>query len=235
MIALTATVQRECPMVFLDNLINGVGFYCYHNEPNIGVVPAYHKCWGKHGDEDIQVYMHDDVSIHEPWEQAIRTAFEDPKVAIVGLGGATGIGLPEIYKCPYKIEQLQRIDYGSNQTDWLVHGTRVLHARQVAVVDGFFMAIRGTFLEQTNGWDWIRSNFHCYDLAMCLEAYRRGWKVVTVGISCTHHGGGTSTGQEYAEWCLQHGTTMEDEHKTPHVWLYDRYRDILPLRIDNAC
>jgi hypothetical protein len=52
-----------------------------------------------------------------------------------------------------------------------------------------------------------------------------------VGVPCHHQGGGTSTKPEYLEWCKEHGTTPKDEHLKPHGWMYDRYRDILPLRI----
>ena len=51
------------------------------------------------------------------------------------------------------------------------------------------------------------------------------------GVSCTHHGGGTSTKEAYqdAKW-LQGGNTKAD-HELPHKWLFDTYRDVLPLRV----
>ena len=50
-----------------------------------------------------------------------------------------------------------------------------------------------------------------------------------VGASCTHLGGRTSTSPEYkdAEW-LQ-GGTLESDHLLPHKWIYEEYRDVLPL------
>lgn len=233
MIVLTASTQNPPPDRFLVACgAAGIPWDCHHNSPNIGVVQAYQKLWEKHCDESALVYMHDDVTIHDAnWLERVCLELMAPRVAIVGLGGATGIGLPEIYKTPYRIEQLQRLDYASNQTGWEIHGKQETEERRVAVVDGFLMAIKGKFLREIGGWSWIESNFHCYDTAMCLEAHRRGWEVRMVGVSCEHHGGGTSTKEEYVEFCKERGITVGEDHAAPHRWLYREYRDILPLRV----
>ncbi len=233
MVILTVTTKPAPPDSFLVACgAAGVEWDWYHNNPNIGPVAAFHQLWLKHKNENVLVYMHDDCSIFDTnWCERVSLELMESKVAIVGFGGATSIGIDDIYKVPYQIQQLIRSDYRSNQTGWEVHGLRETGERRVAVVDGFFMAIKGSFLRQVGGWDWIQSNFHCYDLAMCLEAYRQGLEVRTVGVACDHHGGGTSTKGEYANWCKENATTLEEEHSRPHVWLYNEYRDILPIRI----
>lgn len=233
MILLTATTHPEIS----DHLLNAgvvaeVPVDFYHNKPNIGVVPAYQKLWEQHKDLDFLMYAHDDIAIHDHnWFERVAMEFMDPDVAVVGFGGATGIGTPELYKTPYRIQQLIRHDYRSNQTGWNVHGLQEIGERDVAVVDGFFMAVRGTFLKQIGGWAWMQCEFHCYDLAMCLEAIRRGKKVRTVGVNCTHFGGGTSTKAEYVDWLKERGRTPEQDHLEPHIWLADRYRDLLPYHV----
>lgn len=233
MIALTATVHNPPPDRFLVACgVTELPWDTYHNSPNIGVVQAYHKLWQKHQAEDLQVYMHDDVTIHDAnWLERVALELMAPRVAIVGFGGAEGIGVPDIYKTPYQIQQLIRLDYASNQKGWEVHGLRETGEHRVAVLDGFIMAFKGSFLREVGGWGWIQSNFHCYDTAMCLEAYRRGWEVRMVGVSCEHHGGGTSTKAEYIDFCKERGTTVEEDHLAPHRWLYNEYRDMLPLRV----
>ncbi len=199
---------------------------------NIGTVPAYQKIYEANKDHSIIAYIHSDVTVHEAdWEQRIEREFEDPKVAIVGMGGALGIGTNDLYRKPYRIEQLQRIDYRSNQRDYQVHGVRETGACDVAVVDGFFIAVRRTFLDQIEGWSWFPYTFHCYDLALCLMARRHGWKVRMVGIDVTHHGGGGSTTPQYKTWCESRGTTMEREHSEPHVWMAKEFSDVLPFRV----
>ncbi len=230
---LTVTTQPTPPVCFLEAVkLADSPWAWYRNEPNIGPVKAFHELWVAHQDEPALIYTHDDVSIYDAdWLERVCLELMDPKVAIVGLGGATGIGVPDIYKIPYEIQQLIRTDYASNQTGWEVHGTQLTGERNVAVVDGFFMACKGAFLKEVGGWSWIQSNFHCYDTAMCLEAIRRGWEVRIVGVSCDHHGGGTSTKAEYVDWCKEHATTPEEEHLAPHRWLYREYIDVLPLRV----
>lgn len=233
MVALTVTTESSPPDCFLIACgAAGVQWDAYINQPNIGVTAAFHKLWLKHQDENVLIYIHSDVSIYDAnWAERVGLEMMDPKVAIVGFGGATGIGVPDIYKVPYQINQLIRTDYASNQTGWEVHGRQETGERRVAVVDGFFMAMKGAFLREVGGWEWVQSNFHCYDTGMCLEAIRRGWEVRTVGVSCDHHGGGTSTKTEYIDWCKESATTPEEEHLAPHRWLYREYIDLLPLRV----
>lgn len=233
MIVLCASLQENPP----DRLTEpcgkaGVRIDLYHQQPNVGVIAAYQALWKRHADDAVQCYVHDDVSLHDDWADRVACELMDPGVAIVGLGGATGIGHRDLYRVRYRIEDLARIGYVSNQTDWKTHGERETGERDVAVVDGFFMAVKGSFLRKLGGWDWIQSNFHCYDLALCLEAHRRGYRVRMAGVACTHHGGGTSTSQSYVDFLRDRGLTPEEDHQLPHRWLYAEYRDVLPLRID---
>ena len=210
-------------------------FSAFANFPqNLGLVPAYQALYEKYKDEHgIIAFAHDDVEMHEPWIERVRAEFEDPKVAVVGFGGALGIGTADIYKTPYKIQQLARVQYRSNAEDWDIHGDRETGSCDVAVIDGLFCAVRTEFLKQIKGFSWILEGtlFHNWDNAICLEAWKRGWKVRMVGVKMLHHGGGTSTSAEYVQFCRDRGTTLAREHEEPHVWLYNRYRDLLPLRV----
>ncbi len=239
MIAVTASVKGAPTKWLKDMEANGFSVEddtlgWYKNFPdNIGLVGAYQKLYEDQREaHEVIAFSHDDVTIHEPWAQAIAHEFHmDPKVAIVGLGGAKGIGVADIYKTPYQIQQLQRIEYRSNQTDYEIHGARETGACDVAVVDGFFMAVRTSFLDQIGGWKWFPHRFHMYDVALCLMAHRHGWKVRIVGVNCTHWGGGTSTTADYVQDCRDRGTSVEREHTEPHTWCYNEFRDMLPLRI----
>jgi Glycosyltransferase like family len=211
-------------------------FRRWENVPNIGLVPAMQQCYeeytGEFPDEDILCYVHDDVTCYEPyWDKRVLAEFDDPKVAIVGFGGATGIGTSEIYKTRYDITQLQRIDYTSNARDWQTHGSRETGSKDVAVIDGYFMAVRRSFLKEIGGWKWFPYRFHCYDTSLCLMAHRRGYKVRMVGVECQHWGGSFSASPDYEKWCRENGTTMEREHTEPHRWMYDVFRPELPLRV----
>lgn len=246
MIGLTATALGD--LGYFNANCKTIQTDFYLNRPdNVGLVPAYHRLFLRNGlGEYIQgtrmpdqathrvlAFMHDDLEILDgTWPERVQAEFEDPKVAIVGFGGAMGIGVPDIYKVPYALNQLQRIEYYSNQTGYDVHGRLEKGSRNVAVVDGFFMAIRTEFLRQIKGWTWwFPFGFHCYDTCTCLMAHRLGWKVRMVGVSCTHHGGGTSTKQEYKAMLEAQGSSVELDHTAPHAWMYREFQDVLPLRV----
>ncbi len=241
-IAVTATINPDHLAYFQDSCTRGnVTSDFYSNAGfNVGLKDAYQKLYSNHKlyvgkgcYADVIVFMHDDVEVFtNNWVEAIAKIFyESPDTAIVGLGGATGIGTPDIYKTPYHITQLQRTNYYSNQRDWQVHGKRETSVRDVAVVDGFFMAVRTSFLDEVQGWKWFPYSFHCYDTGLCLMAARRGWKVKMIGLDCHHHGGGTSTKPEYEKWCRERGTDMGREHSEPHLFLYNEFADLLPYEV----
>lgn len=229
MLIACATMFRDLPYIETWGK-NHVSF----TENQAGVTWAYQRIYEASKGADFIFYVHDDAECLEPyWQSRVEAEFEDPKVAIVGLGGAMGMGIHSLWKTPYEISQLQRVDYYSNQVGWEIHGKRETGSRNVAVVDGFAMAIRTSFLDQIGGWTWFPFAFHCYDTAMCLMAHRHGWKVRMVGVSCDHHGGGNSCSADYVTWCREHGTTPEREHREPHEWLAKQkwVKELLPLRV----
>jgi GT2 family glycosyltransferase len=217
-------VRKHDPEVRID--------YARNFPTNKGLVPRYQELYERFSSEDIIVFTHDDFEPHEPWASRIQSEFEDPKVVIVGLGGAVGIGVRGIYKTRYNIWQLQRIGYHSNQSDAETHGRRFTGAMDVAVVDGFFMALRTEFLKRIGGWSWFPFGFHCYDTSICLMAARHGYKVRMVGLSCTHHGASASTGPAYRNMLEAQGRTIEQDHAEPHVWMYREFNDVLPLMVE---
>ncbi len=202
------------------------------DQPIKGPVYRMEERW-REVHSDVIVFVHNDVKIHNmDYLYHLSELFDShPRCAVAGFGGGTAIGTPDLYRKLYRIEQLIRHDYASNQVDAEIHGKRFEGMRKVAVLDGFLLAIRRSFLEEIDGFSWMQTRFHCYDLALCLEAWRRGWEVWMTGIACTHHGGGTSCSKEYIEWCTANNTTPALEHSEPHKWLYNRYRDILPFKV----
>lgn len=180
---------------------------------------------------EVIVFVHNDVTIHNPnWLQSVIITFEEhPNCVAVGLGGATGLGNKDLYRKPFNIWNMARTGYASNQTDAEVHGERFSDSRMVAVLDAFFMAVQTDFLKSVGGWPVDRLTHHCLDLWLACEARRARKETWMVGVDCTHHGGGTSTKPTYAEAKWLRGGSMEQDHIQPHIWLWDNYRDVLPL------
>ncbi len=210
-------------------------------------------------DADVIIYIHDDVSIHESnWTTSVMALFDNPQCVAVGIGGATALGHPDLYKKPYSIWNLARFGYVSNQTDWQVHGGHETGSKRVATIEQFFMAIRTDWLRsrrtlgprmrlpfflcidpedvipcwvERSGWPTHALTHHMLDGWLACEAAQDGKEIWMTGVSCTHHGGGTSTKAAYAEAKWLKGGSMEADHTEPHRWLYDNYRDVLPIRV----
>lgn len=181
---------------------------------------------------DVLIYVHDDVTIHDPdWLDRVLEPFNRPDCVAVGLGGALSLGHPDLYKRPYRLPDMARGGYRSNQIDWQVHGEQETHSCRVAVLDAFFMAVRRDFLLKIGGWPVKHLTHHCLDLWLACEAARHRKETWMVGASVTHHGGGTSVKDIYREAQWLQGGTLEQDHQRPHEWLYDAYRDVLPFQV----
>lgn len=179
---------------------------------------------------DILIYLHADVTIHDPeWLTRIMRLFENPDCVVAGLGGATSLGRPALYKKPWNIWNLARGGYASNQTDAEVHGERFTGDRQVAVLDAFCMAVRTDWLRNRGGWPVKHLTFHCLDLWLASEAARDDKSTFITGALVTHHGGGTSVTDKYAQASWLQGDSLQSDHQTPHRWLFENYRDCLPV------
>jgi len=182
---------------------------------------------------DILIYCHSDVTIHDAdWLTRVLAEFEQhPNCVAVGLGGATSLGHPDLYKKTWMIQGMARGGYRSNQTDYATHGIRETGSCRVAVLDAFFMAVRREFLLRVGGWPVKHLSHHVMDLWLGCEAARHNKEIRMVGVSVTHHGGGTSTNEKYRQAKWLQGGTLESDHIAPHKWLFDAYRDCLPIQV----
>lgn len=210
----------------------GVGARVFDNTDNkFSPCEAYQKLLERCTAEII-IYVHDDVSVFDPdWLSRVLAPFERPEVVAVGLGGATGLGNRDLYRKSYNIWNLARRGYASNQTDAEVHGERFTGERRVAVLDAFFMAIRTDFLRSVGGWPVDHLTHHACDLWLACEAAKASQETWMVGVKVLHSGGGTSTKPTYRKASWKLGGTLESDHIVPHKFIYENYRDVLPIEV----
>jgi len=183
------------------------------------------------GPPDVIAYLHSDLFMHEKdWDRRVLAEFDDERVAVVGVVGATGLAHEDIFKIPYHYTQLARCGVYSNLTDAEVHGERFTGERDVAVLDSCAIFVRSELLHRIGGWPVGRypNSSHCSDLWISCMAHRHQERVRLVGISCTHRSGGRgATGEE---WLNARGGDHK-LHQQAHVALYEDFRDVLPVRI----
>jgi len=196
---------------------------------NLGVTGSLQWLY-EHTTAPIIAFLHSDCEIFEQgWDERALREFDDPKVGVVGFGGATQLGHDDLYKTPYKLQQLARFGYASNTKDAEQHGERFEGSRDVAVLDGFSLIIRRTLLDKVGGWPVKETPFHMYDAAICCLAHEAGYRVRLCGILSLHHGGATSTTSQYQEFSLrQYGKSDAQVHEESHKYIYERFRKVLP-------
>lgn len=193
-----------------------------------GMLAAYQRGFERAKDFDILAFIHDDVIIHHPfWYEEMLRQFEDPEVGLVGFGGATGHGDPDMYQKPYEYQQLARRSFYSNMRDAEVHGKRFAGARDVAVLDGFALIVRRELLEKVGGWPLATPiGYVCYDYWLSCIARRLGFRIRLVGVACDHLGGQTfvklGVGRDPKYW---------DQYLTSHEYIYNEFRDVLPFEV----
>lgn len=213
-------------------------FLTRYNKPsdNLGVTGSLQFLY-EHSFAPIIAFLHSDVEIFEQgWDERVLREFDDPKVGVVGFGGALQLGENDIYRLPYKLTQLARVGYLSAQRDWQTHGEFTKSSLDVATLDGFALIVRRCLLDEwkhgmfQSGWPVERYPFHNYDNMLCLHAHKVGWRVRLVGVDCIHHGGSTSTTEAAQEHWKAQGTSDVAIHEQSHLNLYEDGRGWLPLR-----
>lgn len=220
---------------------------------NLGVPRALHRLWelardaypGLSAEEHVVGYVHDDLFIREDgWNIRMATAFaNDGGVTLAGILGSPGLGRDEIYRCPYEFWHLSRvIATWSNLGNAEVHGERVTDEREVVFVDGVAMFIRRSFLDKIGGWSWWPENLvhHSYDYGLSSMARRHGGRARLIPLAAKHGVGmpeemggghsGTYGRRVYLDLADRLGGDTEI-HRAGHRWVYDHFRDVLPLRL----
>ncbi len=202
-----------------------------------GVVPTMRR-GAEAANGDILAFLHDDVAILEnDWVGQVERMFDNPKVGLVGFGGALGFGNKEIYKLAYHYQQLARHYFFSNMMEWEAHGYRATRKMRIAALDGFSLIFRRQAYEDMGGWQEATylglPQHHMYDAwASCMMA-RHGWETWLVPVRCDHHGGVTATTPEYLDSIKRWGWKDENEmYHAAHRIVYEEFRDVLPIRVE---
>lgn len=213
------------------------------------------------GAEIIACLHDDLLIEEDGWDQTVIRWFDlNPRCGLAGFGGGTGLGHADIYRSAYYPQQLAREGFVSNMRDAQAHGRRATSPVQVACLDGFSQIGRRQYwlgeglnrpltsaasivttvsdhnpyhpnlFRHMESWGLVH---HAYDAALGAFAKRLGWDAWMIPIACHHFGGRTAVGDpRYATWAEEvvpggDRTFWELAHKE----VYERFRDVLPIRI----
>lgn len=189
---------------------------------------------------DVLVYIHDDFLLQERgWDRRVLEAFEcNERLGLAGFGGSTGLGRPGIYSQPYAWQQVCRTDFFSNMRDAEFHGKRATAPMPIVYTDGQSMIVRRALLDQIDGWRWWPFDIvhHGYDYGIACQARRHGWEALLIPCACEHKITGSSVGAVtrdsdiYRSLADKHGGD-EVVFQRAHRFVYDNFRDVLPMRV----
>lgn len=151
-------VLNGCPGQVGETGITSVRGYdtfyvLYKPSQYLGTVPAFREgvdfALADSRRFDLIACLHDDLEILDPqWADRVSAYFAaNPAMGLAGFGGAIGLGDDDLYKTPYRPEQLARKGFRSNLVDAEAHGIRSLLSERVACLDGFSQIGRREFWE----------------------------------------------------------------------------------------
>lgn len=197
------------------------------NDENKGVMPAMNQAWHVLKNiTDFIFYVHNDVMIHEKgWDDKILRLLSGlPDCGVAGFYGAKGIGTHDIYKTPYVMQQLIRLENvsGCLRMNPAVHGFR--HPRgeteEVAVLDGFSLIVKTELLNKIGGLDASYPPHHMYDQDICTESMNAGYRNFVLSMDADHLGGRTDVGED---WAKGFGKTKAEIHRDAHPVYYNKW------------
>jgi GT2 family glycosyltransferase len=186
-------------------------FRSCQNQENIGLIRAFNQgaAMAIYG---TLVFMHNDVIIHDrKWPERIADFLRTSNDAgIVGFYGAQRIRRDGSFTGRTIVHS--KLDTGNIQSDF----------REVAVVDGLFMAMKKETYEEIGKFD-EKYTMHYYDKDISLEAHKRGYRNYVLNVPFTHVGAGTrSTVETGAD------SALRDEMKCIFV---EKWKNYLPLDV----
>lgn len=181
---------------------------------------------------DVVAMIHNDLMIQQPdWDSSVLAWFgHHPEAGVVGFHGAGGLGAHDIYKTPYRLEQLARWNTVSNLEDAESHGQRRTEPTRVAVLDGIALIARRVDLEAWGRLDEGLGPHHMYDNDICLTAMAKGKVNYMLPIRARHLNGQTANFPRYQEWAAQFGQDI-GIHREAHRRFYEKWRDKLPVQV----
>lgn len=240
----------ECPLILVDNgskpplreWLIGLNEQdiVIRNEENEGLVTALNQIW--HVARDLQAdyifYTHNDVMVYESgWDDKIKRLIAEEnkkaeilghigKVGVAGFYGAKGIGTRDIYKTPYLMQQMIRIENVSNCNRMDAnHGYRNIRGgaetEDVAVMDGFSLIVSMELLNKLGGFDRNYPPHHMYDNDICMESLNSGYRNIVIAMDAQHLGGRTDVGED---WASRFGKTKQQIHQEAHPVFYEKWR-----------
>ncbi|HZH38517.1 MAG TPA: glycosyltransferase [Bacillales bacterium] len=138
---------------------------------------------------ELVVFLHPDVIIlDDDFEQKILSAFaENPQVGLVGTLGSTYLPENGAWWSAKSASLRGHIiqEYEDKPTNHMIKGS-IGYYDDLLCVDGLFMAIRTSLLNQGLRFDETFPNYHFTDIDICFSVLKLGFKVAVIDTLMLH-------------------------------------------------
>lgn len=210
-----------------------------HSDVNVGLPISMNAMLDKAKEIGIDYifFTHTDVEVYEGgWDVKVKRSIIDAgNVGIAGFFGAYGVGTNDIYKIPYSIGQLSRIQPCAGhlcRLDTKFHGHSQFNEewRKVACLDGFSQIIK---VDSDIRLDESFGPMDAYDTDLGVQSNNLGLKVICINMDCDHKGGVTNVGEN---WNKVFNKEKWEIHRDAHAPFYEKWkpgnkRITLPFRV----
>jgi GT2 family glycosyltransferase len=161
--------------------------------------------------DDIIVFMHEDVKILDPClvEKLSTTFVKKPDIGLIGI-----VGTDILYDhCVWHLDSDRCFNkntehlYGhliqenNGEQFHSVFGNNIGFFDKICMVDGFFMAVRGSLINDGLMFDEKSySGYDFYDADLCMQVLQMGYKIGIIDILTQHRSSGS--GINKPEWMV---------------------------------
>jgi hypothetical protein len=209
-------------------------------------LPAvYNRAWEITTSKFV-AFLHNDVLVLEKGWDAKVDKYAHDIIGIIGFAGSIGLGSADIYKAPFRNEQLVRIGFHWNfnsldlrtyvnnlgppycNESWLrCHGACLISEwLQIASVDGLAIIANRKLLD-AGGFD-EEYLFHGFDDDMCMKSIDMGMHNMIINVGYFHGGCGGNDG--HVQMLKIHNKEEAQLHDDACLRLYNKWRHLLPIR-----
>lgn len=208
------------------------------NDQNTGVYPTFQQGLDAASECPFIFYSHNDVEMLQyGWDEKMsrilkRLSAHPDKPGVCGMFGALGIGTPDLYVKPYHFTQLMRrdcitVDGMHEDSNMAIESD----AERIIVLDGFSLIVSRKMIQEVMNGRFDHERFpphHMYDIDICVSSHRGGFANWVIDVDCKHHGGVTSTRED---WATEMGSSDLAIHREAHRVFYEKWRNKLPMHL----
>lgn len=173
------TIGCKYEIIVIDNSNNQFNIFQAYNE---GV---------RRSKGELLCFVHEDVFFHsKSWGGTIKQHFTDnDQIGLIGFAGSHFLADSPMYwySSPFVSQHNLNNDQGKVEKHFHEEWFKGENIVEVAAVDGFCFFVRKILFDQITFDEKIYKGFHLYDMDLCMQVIKSGYKVCVIRDVLTEH------------------------------------------------